>query len=112
MSRWDKLFRGNVSNLKQSFKKNDLLFVVKYRIMFYVYILQSITNPDKTYIGYTNNLTRRLNEHNSGKCTYSSAYKPWKIICYTAFLEQEKAIAFEKYLKTSSGKTLLNQRFL
>lgn len=85
---------------------------MKCRIMYYVYILQSLNHPDKTYIGYTNNLTRRLNEHNSGLSTYSSAFKPWKVICYTAFLEQDKAIAFEKYLKTSSGKIFLNQRFL
>ena len=80
--------------------------------MFYVYILKSIIHPDKTYIGYTNNLTRRLIEHNSGNCTYTSSFKPWNIVCYTAFHEQEKAILFEKYLKTSSGKTFLNQRFL
>ena len=80
--------------------------------MFYVYILQSINYPDKTYIGYTNNLSRRITEHNSGICTYTTRFLPWKIICYTAFEDQEKAINFEKYLKSSSGKTFLNQRFL
>ena len=54
--------------------------------MFYVYIIQSIHNPDQTYVGYTNYLNRRLNEHNSGFPTHTSKFMPWKIITYTAFL--------------------------
>ncbi len=80
--------------------------------MFYVYILQSTNFPDQTYIGYTNNLTRRLHEHNAGYCTHSSKYAPWTIITYTAFIDLNTAIKFEKYLKTNSGKKFINQRFL
>ncbi len=80
--------------------------------MFYVYILQSISFPKQTYIGYTNNLSTRLKTHNSGHSTYTSTFMPWKIVTYTAFTEQTKAIAFEKYLKTSAGKTLVNRRLL
>ncbi|MFA5998783.1 MAG: GIY-YIG nuclease family protein [Candidatus Babeliales bacterium] len=80
--------------------------------MFYVYILQSINFSEQTYVGYTNNLNKRLIIHNSGLSNYTSMYMPWKIITYTAFTDQQKAIEFERYLKTSSGKVLLNRRLI
>ena len=72
--------------------------------MYYVYVLKSIKFPEKIYVGYTNNLNNRLSVHNDGKSTYTSKYKPWKLHGYTAFKDEEKAIKFEKYLKTGSGK--------
>ncbi len=80
--------------------------------MFYVYILQSISFSNQTYVGYTNNLSKRLEVHNSGNSTYTSKYIPWKIVTYVAFSDQSLAIEFEKYLKTSSGKILINRRLL
>ena len=80
--------------------------------MFYVYILKSIQFPDQIYIGYTKNLSQRLKAHNDGFSTYTSKYKPWVIETYIAFTSQNKAVEFEKYLKTSSGKSLVNRRFI
>ncbi len=82
------------------------------KTMFYVYILQSISFPDQTYVGYTNNLSKRLNVHNSGNSSHTAKYTPWKIITYVAFTDQYLAIELEKYLKTSSGKILLNRRLI
>ena len=79
--------------------------------MFYVYILRSISYPEQTYIGFTKNLKQRLATHNDGNSTYTSKYTPWTLVSYVAFDTQEKATEFEKYLKTSSGKLLLNKRF-
>ena len=64
--------------------------------MFYTYILESINHPEKTYIGYTLDINRRLEEHNSNsdKSQYTKKYKPWKIRCYFAFEEEQKAIKF------------------
>lgn len=47
--------------------------------MFYVYIIQSIKNK-RYYIGHTNDLSKRLKEHNSGKTRSTKAYMPWKIV--------------------------------
>ena len=72
--------------------------------MYYVYVLKSINNPDKIYVGYTNSLDNRLLVHNDGRSTYTNKYKPWKLHGYTVFRDEEKAINFEKYLKSGSGK--------
>lgn len=53
--------------------------------MHYVYILKSILEPSKTYIGYISNLKQRLADHNSGKSYQTSKYKPWKIDFYCVF---------------------------
>jgi putative endonuclease len=70
--------------------------------MYYVYLLRSIPSPDQTYIGYTTDLNTRLKSNNYGKCKHTSKYKPWEVVTYTAFKEQSKALAFEKYRKAIS----------
>lgn len=80
--------------------------------MFYVYILQSLSSPNQSYVGYTNNLSKRLAAHNAGHSIHTSRFKPWKIVTYVAFSDQSQAIEFEKYLKTSSGIAFMNRRFL
>ena len=72
--------------------------------MFYVYILESIETPKHFYIGYTNDLKARFAEHNAGKSRQTNKYRPWKIKCYTAFENKDKAEDFEMYLKTHAGR--------
>ena len=48
--------------------------------MKYVYLLQSISYPNKRYIGITKDLNIRLKNHHSGESPHTSKYKPWKII--------------------------------
>ena len=77
---------------------------------YYVYILESIHPPKHYYNGVTENLESRLATHNSGKCTHTDKFKPWKIKTATAFSDQSKAFAFEKYLKTASGRAFAKKR--
>jgi putative endonuclease len=79
--------------------------------MHYTYILQSLPNPSQTYIGFTSNLKTRLATHNSGTSPHTNRQKPWCIKFYCAFDEKEKAIAFEKYLKSGSGKAFTKKHF-
>ena len=72
----------------------------------YVYILKSVT-ANKTYVGHTNNLERRLVEHNSGKSQFTRVFKPWKIIYTEEFVTREEAIKREKYFKSSSGRIFI-----
>lgn len=72
--------------------------------MHYAYIINSVNHPDKYYTGYTTNPEQRLNDHNSGKATHTNKYRPWKLITYFAFEDKEKALKFEAYLKTGSGR--------
>jgi len=77
--------------------------------MYYTYIIESKADPTKKYIGYTYDLKKRLNAHNSGNCKFTLKYKPWKINTYIGFKDKEKAIKFEKYLKSGSGHEFANK---
>lgn len=80
-------------------------------MMFYfVYILRSCKYPDRYYTGFTEDLEARIKEHNQGKCKYTSKYIPWRIKTSVAFSDKEKALEFETYLKTSSGRAFAKKR--
>ncbi len=80
--------------------------------MTYVYILRSVSRPDKTYVGLTEDLRERLRRHNSGGGVHTSRYKPWKVETYIAFSNQAKAESFEKYLKQGSGWAFAKKRLV
>jgi len=80
--------------------------------MYFVYVLQSESYPAQLYYGKTHDLKERLKNHNSGQSPHTAKYKPWKIVWYGCFVLEEKATAFEKYLKTASGKAFLRKRLL
>jgi predicted GIY-YIG superfamily endonuclease len=79
--------------------------------MYFTYIIRSITNPEKTYIGFTANIEERLKSHNLGKTSYTKHYIPWKLEFYAAFPDKSTAMNFEKYLKTGSGKAFSKRHF-
>ena len=72
--------------------------------MKYVYVLQSLSETDHFYTGITDDLEARLSAHNSGTVTHTAKYAPWRIKTYVAFTDAARAIAFEGYLKSGSGK--------
>ncbi len=79
--------------------------------MYYVYLLQSINFLDQRYVGYTENFDKRLIDHNSGNSHHTKQYKPWKIVAVVGFEEKLKALNFEKYLKSGSGRSFAQKRF-
>ncbi|PIR53515.1 excinuclease ABC subunit C [Candidatus Peregrinibacteria bacterium CG10_big_fil_rev_8_21_14_0_10_49_10] len=79
--------------------------------MYYVYILESEKNTKHWYVGVTRDLNRRLNEHNAGDSIHTNKFKPWKIKNYTAFNSQKKAEAFERYLKSNSGRVFSKRHY-
>ncbi len=80
--------------------------------MHYVYILRSITFPDQVYAGCTQDLKQRLSNHNAGTTPHTAKYIPWQLEMYLAFKDKNKAVEFETYLKSHSGRTFRNKRFL
>lgn len=78
--------------------------------MKYVYILQCIAEPERFYTGSTDDLRTRLTAHNAGKVYHTSKFKPWRLNTYFAFSDEVRAIAFEKYLKTKSGRAFAKKR--
>lgn len=78
-------------------------------IMFYNYVLQS-EKSNNLYVGCTNNLRKRLKEHNQGLVFSTKLYRPWKLIYYEACLNEKDAKRREGYLKTTQGQRLLKRR--
>ncbi len=79
--------------------------------MYFVYSLLSENDSEAYYIGMTNDIERRLSEHNSGQCAHTSNKKPWILKSYVAFCEKEKASRFGLYLKTGSGRAFAKKYF-
>ncbi len=66
--------------------------------MHYVYLLKS-TKDNRLYIGYTNNLKRRFDEHNKGRCFSTASRAPFKLVYYESYISQKDATNREKQLK-------------
>jgi len=79
--------------------------------MTYVYLIESVHYQGHHYVGLTGDLKRRFAHHNEGKSPHTRKFKPWYLVAYTAFADQPAAVAYEKYLKSGSGKTFLKRHF-
>jgi len=72
-------------------------------MVFYVYILRSLKNG-KLYIGHTNNLTRRLSDHNNGwGSKFTRQNGPWKFVYSELQPDRTSAVRREKFLKSTKG---------
>ncbi len=76
--------------------------------MFFVYVIRS-SRDGNLYIGYTDDLRRRINEHNAGENFSTKPREPFKLIYYEAFLEKHDALAREKFFKTGWGRQYLQR---
>ena len=76
--------------------------------MHYLYIL--LLSNKYLYKGSTDNLKRRVNEHNQKKVESTKNYLPAKLIHYEAYLDKKDAQRREKFLKTTEGRRLLKQQ--
>jgi len=81
-------------------------------MMHYVYLIQSVHDSNRHYVGETTDLRTRLADHNNGKSKYTRMFRPWNIVCYLGFASRDRAKEFEQYLKSGSGKTFLKRHFL
>jgi len=79
--------------------------------MKYVYLLQSLHHPRQRYIGKTSDVKSRLAAHNAGQSPHTSKYRPWKLCVALRFEDDQKAAAFEAYLKTGSGWSFAKRHF-
>ncbi len=73
---------------------------------YYVYILHN-KHKNFIYIGYTEDLKKRVKDHNSGYSLSTKAYIPLELIHYEAYRNIKDAKRREKYLKLNKGKTTL-----
>ena len=77
---------------------------------YYVYILKSVNFPDEIYVGFTLDTSSRLQKHNEGGSVYTKDHRTWEIVFSCSFKDKSKALAFEKYLKSHSGRVFAQKR--
>jgi predicted GIY-YIG superfamily endonuclease len=77
-----------------------------------VYVLRSINSPDRYYTGLTDHIERRLAVHNAGGSKYTASLRPWEPVASIEFRTVESAAAFERYLKTGSGRSFSKRHFV
>jgi predicted GIY-YIG superfamily endonuclease len=78
--------------------------------MKFVYILES-EDGAHFYVGVTEDVHGRVKSHNAGNVTYTSKFRPWRLRTFIAFDDEERAFAFERYLKSGSGRAFAKKRF-
>jgi predicted GIY-YIG superfamily endonuclease len=78
----------------------------------FVYVLQSIHHPEHYYTGLASNVRQRVEIHNSGGSQHTRQYRPWRLVVYLEFASESGAVAFEKYLKTGSGRAFAKRHFV
>ena len=76
---------------------------------FYTYVLAS-GKTETFYTGTTNNLKRRLEQHNRGNVYYTKNKLPMRLVYFEACLNKDDAYRRERYLKTGMGKRYLKNR--
>jgi putative endonuclease len=80
-------------------------------MFFLVYILESLKDKD-LYIGFTNNLNRRLEEHKKGLSFATKFRLPFKLVYFEGCISEADARRREKYLKTTQGRKFLGLRLI
>ena len=106
---------GNLSskNLRDNIVFNNIFKVFLFDILsrwyfllnrymsFFVYMLKSISKKSVTYVGYTNNLQKRIALHNSGKGAKFTKGRKWVLIYKEKFNSKSEAISREYYIKNN-----------
>jgi putative endonuclease len=80
--------------------------------MWYVNILRSESDENRTYSGITEDLPTRISAHNAGRSPHTAKFRPWRIVVAIRFDNEAKARAFERYLKGGSGRAFAKRHFL
>ena len=78
----------------------------------FVYIIRSVNDRQKRYIGITADVTARLNAHNAGQNRSTAPWKPWLIDVTIEFRTERMAVRFEKYLKSGAGHAFANRHLV
>ena len=78
--------------------------------MYYIYILYSVT-ADRYYVGHTDNVERRLNEHNaSDRLTFTAKHRPWKLYAvFECSIVRNEALKMERFIKRQKSRRLIQR---
>lgn len=76
-----------------------------------VYIIRSLKDPERQYTGRTADMASRLASHNAGESPRTARHVPWQVVVLVQFLDEGRAADFERFLKSTSGRTFVRQYF-
>jgi putative endonuclease len=76
-----------------------------------VYVLKSATSRARYYIGLTSDVSARLADHNAGRCHHTARYRPWQRHVTIELPDEQRAVDFERYLKSGSGRAFAKRHF-
>ena len=76
-----------------------------------VYILRSLVEPTRPYVGLTHDVHARLADHNAGRCPHTARHRPWQLHVVIEYPDEQCAIRFERYLKSGSGRAFAKRHF-
>jgi len=79
--------------------------------MFTVYILYS-EKLNRYYVGYTNDMARRISEHNRPKGKYTDLGIPWKLVHSESYDTKNEAMSRERYIKSKKSKQFISDLVL
>lgn len=77
-------------------------------LMYYLYILVNLKGS-KTYVGITDDIDRRIKDHNEGKSKFTSTFGPWKLMYSEEIESYNKARKRERYFKSGAGRKKIKQ---
>jgi len=77
--------------------------------MFFVYVLKSLDHY-QFYVGMTQNVQRRVDEHNKGRTKSTKGWRPWVLFFFEEFADRAEARKREKYLKSGFGKQWIKNK--
>ena len=69
----------------------------------FVYVIRTRGDQPHYYTGLTSDVAARLAAHNAGHCSHTAKTRPWQLVVAIEFVDESRAVAFEKYLKSGSG---------
>lgn len=75
----------------------------------FVYVIVSVADPRRRYVGLTWDVSKRLLSHNEGQSLQTARHRPWRLVVYLGFATADGAAAFAKYLKSGAGRLVVDR---
>ncbi len=85
--------------------------MVRMQPMRFVYVLVSIDEPARHYIGLSSGVDARRECHHAAKCRHTARHSPWRVLVTLDFADPARAAAFERYLESGSGRQFARRHF-
>ena len=77
----------------------------------FVYVLKNADRNTDFYVGLSSDVNARLADHNAGRCPHTASRRTWQLHVVIEFSDEERAVRFERYLKSGSGRAFAKRHF-